>query len=466
MGCACFTLPEPDPWQEVSRMAHQALDEWLEGLKPLFTQAEPPTLRDLSAEFMRTRGTLLGACLETLATQLHGHYQDQLKADCPGCGKCLNRKRVDPKTMTTLQGPVTLSRPYFHCRDCQLGFHPLDEALVLAQAAHQYDIQEKFTRLSAKMPYHEAVAEFAELTGIKVSNHLGHETLNRIAEAATLETVIPTREEIERRIEAAKTSPKDRPVLVVAVDGAYAPTRPKGPRKGKRGKGEWKEVKGFRLYLTGADPRITQLASWHQFQDAEQFTQDLAWVAERIPQEKVRIALLGDGASWLWNAMTQCFPTGRCVLDYYHCAEHLYTVAKAQFEDLLEVEQWVEAAASWLSLDQPDLVISWLEDMKPADAHAEEEIRKLIGYLDNNRERLGYAKRREEGLPIGSGGIESANKYISHARLKRSGAWWLIPNGNNMLRLRCALYNGTYGRVLQRYIENRHPQHSNSGTNG
>ena len=195
-------------------------------------------------------------------------------------------------------------------------------------------------------------------------------------------------------------------------------------------------------------------------------TKDLVWVAERIPQEKLRIALLGDGASWLWKAMTQCFPTGRCVLDYYHCAEHLYTVAKAQFEDWLEVVEWVEAAASWLSLDQPDLVISWLKDMKPVNADAKEEIRKLIGYLDNNRERLGYTKRREEGLPIGSGGIESANKYISHARLKRSGAWWLIPNGNNMLRLRCAMYNGTYGRVLQRYIANRHSRHFDSGTNG
>jgi hypothetical protein len=466
MGCACLKLPQPDPWQEVSRMAHQALDEWLEGLKPLLEQAEVPTLRDLSAQFMRTRGTLLGACLEALATQLHGHYQDQRHADCPGCGTCLKRKRVDRKTVSTLHGPVTLPRPYFHCRDCQIGFHPLDAALALAQEAHQYDIQEKFTRLSAKMPYHEAVEEFAELTGIKVSNHLAHETLNRIAEAATLETVIPTREEIERRIEAAKSTPEDRPVLVVACDGAHAPTRPKGPRKGKRGNGEWKEVKGFRLYLTGAEQPITQLASWHQIQDAEQFTNDLAWVAERIPQEKVRIALLGDGASWLWKAMTQCFPSGRCVLDYYHCAEHLYTLAKAQFDDPLDVEQWVEAAASWLSLDQPGLVISWLEDMKPADANAEEEIRQLMGYLDNNRDRLGYTKRREEGLPIGSGGIESANKYISHARLKRSGAWWLIPNGNNMLRLRCAMYNGTYARVLQRYIANRHPRHSNSGTNG
>jgi hypothetical protein len=120
-------------------MAHQALDEWLEALRALFEQAEPPTLMDLSAQLMRSRGSLLGACLEALAGQLHGPYQAQLQADCPGCGKPLNRKRVDRKTVTTLHGPVTLERPYFHCRECQLGFHPLDAALALAQEAHQYD---------------------------------------------------------------------------------------------------------------------------------------------------------------------------------------------------------------------------------------------------------------------------------------------------------------------------------------
>ena len=51
-------------------MAHQALDEWLERLKPLIEQTEAPTLMDLSAVFTRTRGDFLGACLEALAEQL------------------------------------------------------------------------------------------------------------------------------------------------------------------------------------------------------------------------------------------------------------------------------------------------------------------------------------------------------------------------------------------------------------
>jgi hypothetical protein len=268
-----------------------------------------------------------------------------------------------------------------------------------------------------------------------------------------------------RRIEAVKSAPEDRPILVVAADGAHAPTRPRAGRKRKRGPGRWREVKGFRLYLVGEDERIVQLASWHQIQDAECFSEDLKQVAQRLPTEEVRIALLGDGSAWLWNAMTACFPQGRPVLDYYHCAEHLHTVAKAQYGETLEAQQWVEATLARLSADNTSQVIGGLRRMSPRSDVAGEEIGKLITYLDNNRDRLGYDECKEQGLPIGSGGIESANKYISHARLKRSGAWWVTENGNNMLRLRCAMYNQTFDQVFRKYILSKRQFSENPVTN-
>ena len=90
--------------------------------------------------------------------------------------------------------------------------------------------------------------------------------------------------------------------------------------------------------------------------------------------------------------------------------------------------------------------------MKSRNADAREEIRKLIGYIDANRKRLAYDDCKAQGIPKGSGGIESANKYIHHARLKRSGAWWLRPNANGMLLIRCAVYNGTFNRVFDRHV--------------
>ena len=100
--------------------------------------------------------------------------------------------------------------------------------------------------------------------------------------------------------------------LVVARDGAHAPTRPKGGRSGRRGPGVFKEAKGFRGYLLDGKERI-------------------------IP-----IALLGDGAEWLGNALIKCFPNGREVLDYHHFAEHVHKVAKLQYGASLADQQWAE----------------------------------------------------------------------------------------------------------------------------
>ena len=74
VGGACLKLVEPDPWQEVSRMAHQALDEWLEGLKPLLERAERGGVRSIVACFARA---VLLPCAAGLAewAEFKEHYR-------------------------------------------------------------------------------------------------------------------------------------------------------------------------------------------------------------------------------------------------------------------------------------------------------------------------------------------------------------------------------------------------------
>ena len=450
-----MTADQPDKkaFLETFRAAaHRRLDQWVDEQESMFATLEVPTLRQMSEQFMKTRTTLLGGCLQEMALQLTAEYREQELALCPCCGKTLKRHSVNPKTLHTMQGSIAIERPYFYCRDCGTGCYPLDEALELAEQAYQYDMQEKMLLLGAETPYAISASTFKALTGLSPSDHCHHDTLNRIGKMAPIEEVIPSAEEIAKRIARAASPATPKPVLVVAGDGAHAPTRPEGGRKHKRGPGKWREAKGFRIYLLGEDERIVQIASWHQIQDAAQFTEDLKFVASRIPQERVEIAILGDGAEWLWNAMPQCFPEGREVLDYYHCAEHIHKVAKVQYGDGLGAQQWAEATIIRLFVDQTGYVIGGLKRMQPCNAEADKEIKKLINYLRNNRHRLAYEECQEKGLPLGSGGIESANKHICHVRLKRSGAWWLEGNGNVMLRLRCALYNGTFDAALNAYI--------------
>lgn len=439
-------------------MAHKVLDEWFDQLEPLLSQSTAPSLEELSQGFQQTRKQLLGGVMQAMVERLYAPYLDQQIASCPECDKGLKRKRLDNKKVSTLQGAFELARPYFYCHDCELGFHPLDEVLGLARGAHQYDIQAELTRLGADLPFRPASAHFSRLTGIDAGNHYAHDTLNAVGTQAVLERVIPTAEQIESRIEEVRGSSRWRPVLVVATDGAQTPIRPPGQRKVKRGPGRYCEIKGVRIFLVGHHDRIEQIASWHQVQDAEAFTGDLRQIAKRIPQQQVRIALLGDGSKWLWNAMRSCFPKGREVLDYYHCSEHLHATALAQYGETIEARQWVEATVARLFLGQASDVVDELRRMKPVDTQAQEEIDDLIGYLSKRLGQVNYGSARRAGIPIGSGGIESANKFICHGRLKRSGAWWLEENSNSMLRIRCAIYNGTFEQVFEDYKQSQAKQ--------
>jgi predicted nucleic acid-binding protein len=100
--------------------------------------------------------------------------------------------------------------------------------------------------------------------------------------------------------------------------------------------------------------------------------------------------------------MVACFPEGRPILDYFHCAEHIHKVANMQYgEKSQKCLEWVESTMTRLFYAEVDNVIWGLQRMKPRDNLAKEEIRKLIGYLRNNRERIHYRGDRIGGYPIG-----------------------------------------------------------------
>jgi len=276
--------------------------------------------------------------------------------------------------------------------------------------------------------------------------------------------VAPTREEIDAKVAAVAGGKRRRPVMVLAIDGAHVPTRPesaKGSRPGRkqtrakraRWQGEWREAKGFRFYLV-ADERVVHILSWHQIQDEAELFAALRQVkeAELIPEAQVRLCVVADGAHWIWLRVKELFPAAREVLDYYHCAEHLHRVAATQYAEHPEQAlEWVEATMARLFLGEGDKVRGGLKRMQPSALKAGTEITNLLTYLCNHRHRIAYRSQRHGGYPLSSGGIESAHKFICHVRLKRSGAWWYVANGNHMLALRCAKYNGTFNRVFGRY---------------
>lgn len=345
---AVLALESPE---DLRTMAHDALDAWLDQIEAEAETTDAPTLRALSERFLATRAQLLGACLEAVIRPRYAADLEQIEAVC-ACGRRLARRRLDAKEISTLHGRFTVQRPYFYCEPCGRGFHPLDEKLGLSPKLHQYDIQERTTRVGADLPFGLSEEHCEKLTGVPASRHFIHETLTAVGEAATLERVVPDAAEIRQRIATARGTSRRRPVLVIACDGAHAPTRPPGGRTTKRGPGTWREAKGFRVYLLGADHRVIPVASWHQIADKAELSSALGVIAARIPRDRVRLALVGDGAEGIWDVLHTHFPDGEQILDYSHCAEHVYETARAQYgEGTLEAQEWAEAALTRLCLD-------------------------------------------------------------------------------------------------------------------
>jgi hypothetical protein len=433
------------------KAGYAAIDRMVDRLKD---QIEGKDLEQLSNQ-VREEGKGVTAALFEQVINTAG--KDMLLAKacvCPECGKTLKSPRNLRRTIDTQHGRIALQRPYFYCKDCHRGSYPFDEKLGIAPTYKQYDLQRPAAKLFAEVPFETASRLYQELTGNSMSNHAMHDLADEMSEASDLVRVLPSQKMVEEIIEKNSNSSVWRPIVVVAADGAHLPTRPEAGRAEKRGCGEWREAKGFRIYLVGQE-RITQIMSWHEIANEEEFGKALRFAATLIPSEKVRIALLGDGAPWVWNHLTHAFPGGKEILDYYHCSEHIHKLAEVQYsEDTDQQALWIESSMARLNDGEVEAVIWGLQRMKPATQAAAEEIRKLIVYLKNNAHRINYKAVKRGQYPRGSGGIESANKFICHVRMKRSGAWWYVINGNAMLRLRCASYNGTFDEVFAKYKRN------------
>jgi hypothetical protein len=63
-------------------------------------------------------------------------------------------------------------------------------------------------------------------------------------------------------------------------------------------------------------------------------------------------------------------------------------------------------------------------------------VRSAYRYIHNRLNQLDYKGAIAADLPIGSGEIESAHRYVIQQRLKRSGSWWSVENAWAMLALR------------------------------
>lgn len=161
-----------------------------------------------------------------------------------------------------------------------------------------------------------------------------------------------------------------------------------------------------------------------------------------------RVHAVGDGAPWIVGQIEQQFGVqGSYLIDFYHVCEYLSAAAAAIVPDAAAREAWMEAHKGAL---KDGRLMSTLQALavhcEPADVDDDKApVRACHRYLSARAKQLNYRQALADGLPIGSGEIESAHRYVVQQRLKRPGAWWRVEHADWMLALRTTRLNGDWG---------------------
>lgn len=150
-----------------------------------------------------------------------------------------------------------------------------------------------------------------------------------------------------------------------------------------------------------------------------------------------------DGGNGLEEALQRHLAENlTTILDWYHAAEHLCAFANVWHGRFLAARVlWQQQAKEILYERGGEALLVFLRAVPlPPELSAEvpEELRKLIGYLENNRHGTDYPRYRGKGWDMGRGATEAGCPIIGEGG-KGSGMRWVEDGAATVAVLR-ALY--------------------------
>jgi hypothetical protein len=425
------------------------------------------------AAVRRALGPLLGAVV-TRALHLDTPRAPHQRSACPSCAR--RRPPLDWRTRQplTVCGAMPLARPYYSCKPCRRSWVPADA--VLGLAAYQQvstGLQAWLAAEGAETPFAAAASRIERLTGIG----LGTETVRThtetvgtalVAQQAQAATQVEATHEAAEPVDAVSAAD----VLLVETDGVMVPYRD-----------DWHEMKvGLVAAWRRAPPPTVDGPPPDASNAAGSRLDRPSYVAARLPAaqfgpmllaEAARrgalevvgwaqppgtdprlagvtgpalavlrpVVLLGDGAKWIWEQAATLFGPERTeIVDWYHATQHLWALGRARYgPNDPHVATWVTRAKAVLWHRGATALLPHLKRLRPSTAAAPLDLQRERGYFTTNAARMAYPTFRAQGLPIGSGAVESTAGWLVQARLKRPGMRWSAPGAQAVAAVRAHL---------------------------
>ncbi len=256
--------------------------------------------------------------------------------------------------------------------------------------------------------------------------------------------------------------------VVISADGGRLRVR-EGGKFGRKGKSRhrrfrtpWREPKLISAYLVdkkGKKKRKATPLYDGTLEDADAaFTILAAELKLRGAAKAKTLVLVADGARWIWDRADELarflgLDPSRIVkvADFYHAVEHLTAVAelRAGWTDV-QRKKWVRRQRRRLKDGKVDDVIDEVRGF--CVGRNAKKLTTELNYFVERRELMRYADFKARGIPLGSGGVESAIRRVVNLRLKGPSIFWRGPNAERMLHLRSYLKAGRWDELVRRVM--------------
>jgi hypothetical protein len=410
-------------------------------------------------------------------------------------GACGHRQRLvgwRTKTLLTLLGQVTWSRPYYQCQvaakgtaeaakpdlACAHGEAPADATLGVVGRRTSAGVQAAVGYLAAQMPLAQAAESLRRLLPLEMTGRQVEALIQPVGEAlrAQEDAAVESRftEAAQARASepalpaAQDASPIER--LYVEIDGVVVRLRrgsvPMEALEQERAGDVYREIKVGAAFASTRGPHRSDLAPgvWideagpiryvARRTNATAFGPLLYEVAMQAGLARAdEVVVLGDGAHWIWDLAEEHFPGATQIVDLWHAKQHVWNVAHAVFgRGTAAGAAWAENACTTLVQGQITALVEAIRAFPPV-APPPGQRRSVpeveADYFLHNAARMRYPCFRAQGMQVGSGIAEAACKTVVSTRAKRSGMRWTPGGLDGLLALRTAVLNNTYDAFWQ-----------------
>lgn len=447
---------------------------------------------------------------ELLRTMMQAHFdqrsaQEQEVEVRDAAGGDRMRVREGSRTVMTEFGEVELDRKLYQA-DGADSLAPLDAAMELPEEKYSLEVRRIVAEEAARASFDEVVELVKKRSGAEVpkrqteqlairaardfdefyrdrlrepeeNNHLmvlsfdakGIAMLHQDLREATRQKAEKTRRRLETRLVKGEKPHRKRMAEVATV---Y--TIEKWPRTigdvlhGVHDKREKAERR----------PRPTNKRVWASIVHTPQRVISDAFdeAYRRDPEQHRRWVVLVDGnkdqLARIKQAARDIGVEITIVLDIVHVLEYLWRAAYAFHpEGTTEAEQWVECRLMALlnGRNGGEIAKSLRAMVKThqLDADDAEPVENAAAYLVNNTRLLHYNRALADGLPIATGVIEGACRYLVKDRMARTGAVWSAAGAEAVLRLRALRTSGDFDDYWLFHVAKEHERtHKSRYANG